>query len=51
MALIETDTLDEATARMDGDPAVTAGVMTYRLTPLNPYFDAFSGRAWSPAAS
>ena len=50
MALIETETLQDAEALMDEDPAVMAGVMTCKLTQLNPYFDAFSGLAWSPSA-
>ena len=51
MALIESRSVQEAEAMMDLDPAVAAGVMTYALTPLNPYFDAFSGRAWAPNPS
>jgi uncharacterized protein YciI len=48
MALMETKTSSEAADLMGQDPAVLAGVLTYEVAELNPYFDAFAGRAWSP---
>lgn len=47
MALLETKTSSEATELMGEDPAVLAGVLTYEVAELNPYFDAFAGHAWS----
>lgn len=51
MAILETDSEAEAKAIINTDPAVFAGVMTYTLATLNPYFDAFAGRAWTPPTS
>jgi uncharacterized protein YciI len=48
MALMETKTFSEAADLMREDPAVLAGVLIYEVAELNPYFDAFAGRAWSP---
>ncbi len=48
MALMETRTTSEAADLMREDPAVLAGVLAYEVAELNPYFDAFAGRAWSP---
>ncbi len=47
MALLETKTSSEAADLMREDPAVLAGVLTYEVAALNPYFDAFAGHAWS----
>lgn len=46
------DVADEAEARrlMDADPAVIAGVMTYRLETVLTYFDAYSGIRTASAA-
>ncbi len=48
MALLETATAAEASDLMRDDPAVLAGVLTYEVIVLEPYFDAFAGRAWAP---
>jgi uncharacterized protein YciI len=48
MALMETTTSSEAADLMREDPAVVAGVLSYELAELNPYFDAFANHAWSP---
>ena len=50
MALMETKTASEAADLMREDPAVLAGVLTFEVAELNPYFDAFAGRAWSPVS-
>jgi uncharacterized protein YciI len=48
MAILETATATEASELMRADPAVLAGVLTYEVMELEPYFDAFAGRAWAP---
>ncbi len=48
MALMETATAAEASDLMREDPAVLAGILTCEVTELEPYFDAFAGRAWAP---
>jgi uncharacterized protein YciI len=48
MALMETETSSEAAALMREDPAVRAGILICEVAELNPYFDAFARRAWSP---
>jgi len=40
-ALFDTSTLDEATQRMNDDPAVRAGIFQYTMQEMIPYFDAF----------
>ena len=51
VALLEAESSAAAAAIMDADPAVAAGLMTYRLHEVRPFFDAFAGQAWSPPAS
>ncbi|MGH7033835.1 MAG: YciI family protein, partial [Stellaceae bacterium] len=48
MAIMETATAAEASELMREDPAVLAGLLTYEVTELDPYFDAFASRAWAP---
>lgn len=48
MAILESASGEEAAELMRGDPAVQAGALIFTVTELNPYFDAFAGRAWSP---
>lgn len=48
IVLIEAQGRLEAKKLMDSDPAVAAGIMDYNLFEVRPYFDAFSGDAWSP---
>lgn len=43
LALFDTTTVAEADARMAADPAVLAGLFTFGLLELMPYFDAFAG--------
>lgn len=50
IAIIEAASLKEASAIMDADPAVIAGIIVHRVLDVRPYFDAFSGKAWSPEA-
>lgn len=42
------ESLADAAAIMDADPAVVAGLMVYRRHGVRPFFDAFAGRAWLP---
>lgn len=51
MALLETTTGSDASDLMRDDPAVLAGVLTYEVTELNPFFDAFAGQAWAPRSA
>ncbi len=50
IVLMEAAGRREAKAIMDGDPAVSAGILDYSLFEVRPYFDAISGDAWSPKA-
>lgn len=43
VAVLDVPDLDTARRLMDTDPAVAAGVMTYRLETVLTYFDAFVG--------
>lgn len=47
MVLLETKTSSEAADLTREHPAVLAGVLTYEVAGLTPYFDAFAGHAWS----
>jgi uncharacterized protein YciI len=41
VALLDTTCLDSATALIEADPAVRAGLFRFDLQRLTPYFDAF----------
>jgi uncharacterized protein YciI len=47
MAVMEARDAQHAGELMDRDAAVAAGLLTYQVVPMRPYFDAFSGSAWS----
>ena len=46
IALVEAESGAAAATIMDGDPAVQAGILTFRVLELSAYFDRFAGRAW-----
>jgi uncharacterized protein YciI len=48
IALLETPSREQASAIMESDPAIRTGLMVFRLSDVRPFFDAFSGKAWSP---
>lgn len=50
VVLLEAEKPAAATAIMDADPAIAAGLTVYRWHEVRPFFDAFAGRAWAPAA-
>ena len=41
IALLDTTSLDGATALIEADPAVRAGLFRFDIQRLTPYFDAF----------
>jgi uncharacterized protein YciI len=43
VALLEAPTLERATALIEADPAVRAGLFQFTMQRLTPYFDAFDG--------
>lgn len=43
VALLDTATFDQATALIEDDPAVLAGVFEFTIHQLIPYFDTFDG--------
>lgn len=43
IALLDTPSLDQATALIEGDPAVRSGLFEFSMRHLTPYFDAFDG--------
>jgi len=50
-ALFNTPTLADASARMNDDPAVRAGIFEFTLQEMTPYFDAFDHTRHSRASS
>jgi uncharacterized protein YciI len=43
VALLDTPSLEQATALIEDDPAVRAGLFEFSIRQLTPYFDAFDG--------
>jgi uncharacterized protein YciI len=43
IALLDTASFEQATALIDADPAVRAGLFEFAITWLTPYFDTFDG--------
>jgi uncharacterized protein YciI len=43
IALLDTPSLDQATALIEDDPAVRSGLFAFSMRQLTPYFDVFDG--------